>query len=191
MRLLSAKQREQIEQLDHLRITYGINCLVNEPLPAVDEPVSLDIEHDEAGGFVGIGVYVGSLNTHYWYTDILSLDLHALSSLRLIGHNAISDIETLRFWGFDVKDECISHDTMLIGHISDSSLKTYGLKDMAKRELGIEYPSYDEIVGKRTAKQATERVTLDKQPPVLVQLYNMADCWVTWKLAEKQRKQCV
>ncbi len=75
---------------------------------------------------------------------------------------------------------------MLIGHVLDSSLKAFGLKDMAKRELGISYPSYDEIVGKRTLKQSVERITLDKQPPRLVQLYNCMDCYATGKLREYQ-----
>src|SRR5258708_36847589 len=139
--LLTDKQRQQIDELETLRNTYGINCYVNEPLPPVSEPVSLDIEHDESGGVVGIGLFLGSTSTHYWYTNILSLGIGNLRSLSLIAHNGISDLETLRFWGFEVKDEQLVWDTMLCGHILDSSLKQYGLKDMAKRELCISYPS--------------------------------------------------
>ncbi len=78
---------------------------------------------------------------------------------------------------------------MLLGHVIDSSLKAYGLKAMAERDLGIFYPSYDDIVGKRTEKQKAERITLDKQPPRLVQLYNMMDTVATYKLYEKQISQ--
>lgn len=198
--MLSDKQRQQIELLETLRHTYGINLHVNVPLPEIKEPVSLDIEHDESGGFVGIGLFLGSTNSHYWFSDPVSLDSGDLCSLSLIGHNLISDLETLRFWGFKVADTQIVHDTMLIGHVLDSSLKAYGLKDMSKRHLNIEYPEYDEIVGPhrrksktrpacpRTASDCCGRITLDKQPPKLVQLYNCFDCFVPYKLYELQTK---
>lgn len=75
---------------------------------------------------------------------------------------------------------------MLISHLIDSSLKDYGLKACAKRELGIVYPSYDDIVGKRGLK--AEQVTLDKQPLELVAKYNAMDTYCTYKLYEKQIK---
>lgn len=147
--------------------------------------VALDVEHDELGGFVGCGFYMGS-NNCYYFSDLsllLSLDL---SDIRIIAHNGVSDLECLNMWGLNVRDEQLVHDTMLVGHILDSSLRSYDLKSMAKRELNIEYPSYDDIVGKRGLK--AERITLDKQPMELVSIYNAMDCIVTWKLYEKQRK---
>ena len=88
-------------------------------------------------------------------------------------------------WGINVQDKQLYWDTMLIGHIIDSSIKSYSLKDMAKRELGIIYPSYDDIVGKRGLK--AERITLDKQPLELTVMYNAMDTYCTYKLYEKQR----
>lgn len=166
----------------------GINLYVNEPLPPkpYNWPLSVDIEHDESGGFVGVGVYCSWTNSHYWYTDPLALDSDSLSSVPLVLHNGVSDLDVLRTWGFRVDDSQIAYDTMLMGHILDSSLKAYGLKDMVKRDLGIEYPDYDAIVGKRTEKQKAERITLDKQPPRLVQLYNCMDTVVTQKEMEYQ-----
>lgn len=99
----------------------------------------------------------------------------------------MSDIECLNIWGLRIDESKLIWDTMLIGHILDSSQKDYSLKGMAKRELAIEYPSYDAIVGKRGLK--AERITLDKQPLELVSLYNACDTAVTWLLYQKQRKQ--
>lgn len=185
----SAHQYGLLSTFEHLIALYGIKSVVNEPFPITTDPVSVDIEHDEEGGFVGCGLYIGSTNIHYWYTDSVSLNSVCFPSLSLIAHNGISDIDLLQYWGVLVDYRQLVHDTMLIGHLLDSSLKSYGLKDMAKRDLGISYPSYDDIVGKRTAKQATARLTLDKQPPRLVQLYNAMDVFTTYKLYEKQ-KEC-
>lgn len=185
---LSQKQSEQLGIFENLVRDFGINLYVNNPLPPkpYDWPVSVDVEHDEQGGSVGVGVYFGPANSHYWFSDLRFLgntDLHAVS---IVAHNGVSDFDVLRTWGYDVKDEQLVYDTMLVGHVLDSSLKSYGLKDMAHRDLGIVYPSYDDIVGRRTAKQSVERITLDKQPPRLVQLYNCLDCYVTYKEMEHQ-----
>lgn len=184
--LLSPKQSELLGIFENLVRELGINLYLNEPLPAIKEPVSIDIEHDESGGYVGIGIYILSTNNHYWYTDSIYLDSTALSSLSLVAHNGISDFDILRHWGFKVNDEQLVYDTMLFAHILDSSLKAYGLKDRSRLDLNVVYPSYDDIVGKRTAKQITPRLTLDKQPPRLVQLYNALDCYVTAKLYYQQ-----
>jgi DNA polymerase I len=149
-------------------------------------PWALDVEHDEQGTFVGCGLYNGT-NPVYYFSSLVSLNSCDFSAVSLICHNGRSDFECLRSWGIGVPDDRLFWDTELSGHIIDSSFKGYGLKSMAKRELGIEYPSYEDIVGKRTAKQAKERITLDKQPLELVQKYNALDCYVTWKLYEKQR----
>lgn len=191
--ILSAKQSELIGIFEKLVFDYKINLHLNEELPSgpYQESISVDIEHNEEGGFVGIGLYIPSLNHHYWFSIINDSLRRILPTLSLIAHNGISDLDILRFWGIEVKNEQLCHDTMLIGHITDSSLKSYGLKDMAKRELGIVYPSYDDIVGKRTTKQSIERLTLDKQSPRLVQCYNALDCYATYKLYELQKGQGV
>ncbi len=183
---VSAKQLELTEQFEHIVAQLGIKLYVNKPLPSnISEPVSIDVEHDEEGGFVGVGLYHASSNSHYWYCNWVP-NYPDISALALVAHNGVSDIDMLQQWGWKVKYDNLVHDTMLFGHIIDSSLKSYGLKDMAKRDLSIEYPSYDDIVGKRTLKQSKERITLDKQPPRLVQLYNCMDCYATGKLREYQ-----
>jgi len=188
---LSEKQDGLLATFRTLLETYKIEVVINY-VPSGSfkgQTVALDVEHDEAGGFVGCGILVLDSSRVYYFSDLNVLKCCALSTVHAIAHNGITDFECLRSWGIDIKDKQLIWDTMLIGHIIDSSLKTYGLKDMAKRELGIEYPSYDDIVGKRTLKQSKERFTLDKQPQELVAMYNAMDCFVTYKLWDKQRNQ--
>ena len=146
--------------------------------------LATDVEHDEAGNMVGIGLYDG--NRSLYFTKATPRLKEVLESAQLICHNGVSDLECLRMWGINVRDSQLIWDTMLIGHILDSSQKDYSLKGMAKRELNILYPSYDDIVGKRGLK--AERITLDKQPMELVAKYNAMDVYCTWKLYERQKK---
>lgn len=183
---LTSKQQKLLDELRSVVCATGIEVRINEPFTAPkDGLVSLDVEHNESGGFVGCGLYSGGSSVSYYSSlvSINSIDFHAL---RIIAHNGVSDIDILNEWGINVSYKQLIWDTMLIGHILDSSCKDYGLKGMARRELGMEYPSYDDIVGKRGLK--AERCTLDKQPLELVSLYNAMDCIVTWKLYELQRK---
>jgi DNA polymerase I len=151
-----------------------------------NELVSLDVEHDESGGFVGCGILVMGSSRVYYFSDLLLLSRIDFSTISIVAHNGISDLECLRSWGIDVKDDQLVWDTMLMGHIIDSSARTYGLKDMAERILQISYPSYNDIVGKETKKQAKPRITLDKQPEELVAMYNAMDVWCTAKIYDVQ-----
>lgn len=186
---LSPKQAELLAIFRGLIEQHGIKIHVNEALPEITEPISADIEHNEYGAFVCCGLYVPSLNSYFGYTDTGALLRNWRPSFQLVAHNGIGDLECLRQWGVEVKNEQLVHDTMLVGHILDSSLKSYGLKDMAKRELNFIYPSYDEIVGKKGLKAV--RITLDQQPLELVSKYNACDVWATWKLYESQKKQII
>lgn len=183
----SSSTEELMQTFYRLIEQYRINLIINPTdYGRIESPVALDVEHDENGGLVGIGIYDGK-NAYYWTDTNIG---PWITDITILAHNGVSDFDCLRMWGIPVKDEQLFWDTRLIGHIIDSSLKTYGLKDMAKRELGIEYPSYDDIVGKRTAKQSKERVTLDKQPMKLVAMYNAMDTYSTYKLSERQ-KECL
>ena len=170
-----------------LIVRYRLALVPNEPKRIFKGIWAADVEHDESGNFVGCGFYSGD-HIVYYYSDLSilnSCDFHAIS---LVCHNGVSDIECLRLWGIDIKDEQLYWDTFLIGHIIDSSEKSYGLKPMVEQKLNFVYPSYDDICGKKTAKQAKERVTLDKQPVELVMMYNAMDCYATWELYERQIK---
>jgi DNA polymerase I-like protein with 3'-5' exonuclease and polymerase domains len=179
------KQKKLIDACSFVISQEGIKLVLVPPsLAFLDNPVAVDVEHDEQGNFVCVGVCHGKqCDVFIEITPVLKA---GLEEAKIIAHNGVTDLELLRMWGANVKDEQLVHDTMLIGHLLDSSLKSYGLKDMAKRELGISYPSYEEIVGKRGLK--AERITLDKQPIELVSRYNALDCYTTYKLYERQKK---
>lgn len=183
----TSKQQKLLNEFDCLLSRIGINYELNPNVVGRSwtSPVALDVEHDESGGFVGCGLWDGNGDVSYWddLAAFLHIPFHALS---VIAHNGVSDLEALRLWGCDIKDTQLVWDTMLIEHINDSSLGSYSLKDIAARSLGIEYPSYDDIVGKRGLK--AERVTLDRQPPRLVAMYNTMDVYVTKKIEERQRR---
>lgn len=193
---------------DELRATftsllqqYKINLVIDPVDYEIHSPAALDVEHDEQGNLVGIGVYDGR-NAYYFTETRLNVLSEVLQKLRLIAHNGVGDFECLRQWGIPVSDAQLVWDTYLIGHIADSSLGSYGLKDMAKRELGIIYPEYDEIVGthrRKTKKQpACPRVvsdccgrrTLDKWPKDIVGAYCIMDCFVTYGNKERQM-ECI
>jgi len=183
---LTNKQKNCIEELSLAISKTGIEVKINEPFPTPKElVVAVDVEHDESGGFVGCGLYCGT-GVVYYYSSLISLNSVDFHALRIIAHNGVSDVEILNEWGIRVSYDQLVWDTMLISHVIDSSQKDYSLKGLAKRELAISYPSYDDIVGKRGLK--AERITLDKQPLELVSLYNAMDCIVTWKLYERQKK---
>lgn len=185
--VLTNKQQKLLDELRLVTSKIGIEVKINDPIGIPENALaSVDVEHDESGGFVGCGLYLGT-GPVYYYSSRISLDSVPFSTLRIIAHNGVSDIEILNEWRINIVYEQLRWDTMLLGHILDSSQKDYSLKSMAKRELGIEYPTYDEIVGKRGLK--AERITLDRQPLELVSLYNAMDCVVTWKLYEKQKNQ--
>lgn len=181
------KQKKLLEAFDSIISQEGIELLIDPYRHSLgfEGPVACDVEHDEQGNLVGIGLCKEKLCIYL--TEIDNTLVSEMLTMSFIMHNGVSDIECLRMWGINVKDDQLVHDTMLVGHLLDSSLKDYGLKGMSKRELGIVYPSYDDIVGKRGLK--AERITLDKQPLELVAKYCSLDAYCTYKIYEKQRKQ--
>lgn len=183
---MSEKQNELLQKFITILKAYKINVRLNTQDCGIGYPLALDVEHDEQGNMVCIGVYDGTeANIYTAVSPFLKATLENLNCT-IIAHNGKGDMDSLRQWGINVRDEQLIWDTMLIGHIIDSSLHSYGLKDMAKRELSIDYPDYDAIVGKRTAKQSTPRITLDQQPIELVAAYNAMDCYATYQLYLKQ-----
>lgn len=177
------RESELLKTLTDVCNANNIKLKVNTLSFNLNSPAAIDIEHDEEGNLVGIGVYDGS-QSMYW-TSVTPLLSRLLTDGGFIAHNGKSDFEQLRAWGIPLSDSQLIWDTCLIGHIIDSSLKTYGLKDMARRDLSIEYPSYSDIVGKPKAKV---RRTLDKWPVEITSKYNTLDCFVTYKLFEAQSR---
>lgn len=192
---LTSKQQTILDALSLVISQEGIEVYLDTAPSEFGSPISVDVEHDECGNMVCIGVYDGIAARCYTRIDA-PLKLR-LETEKFIMHNGVSDMEMLRFWGINVRDAQLVWDTLLIGHLLDSSLKSYGLKDMAKRELGISYPSYSDITGKHKIKcKATNecsctRLTLDKQPIEVVSAYNALDTYCTWRLYESQKRALV
>jgi DNA polymerase-1 len=185
--MYSDRELELLNELTAICQANSLDIHINEvPDRALaGKPCSLDVEHDEAGNFVCCGLYFGNGGPVYSIFDIQLLRRIDFSAFSIIAHNGKGDLECLRMWGVPVSDAQLVWDTQLISHILDSSLKAYGLKALAERELAISYPSYDDIVGKKTKKQKAERRTLDKWPIEIVSRYNAFDCFVTWKLYDR------
>jgi DNA polymerase I len=160
-----------------------INVEVDPTNFSINSPAAIDVEHDEEGNLVGIGLYDG-MSSYYFTSMTECLDIE-LQNLDLIAHNGKGDFECLRQWGALVSDKQLIWDTELIAHIIDSSRKGYGLKKLSSADLGIEYPDYQDIVGKRTAKV---RRTLDRWPVEIVSKYNALDTYTTYRLYELQAK---
>lgn len=161
-----------------------IEVIVDPKEFSITSPCAVDVEHDEEGNLVGIGVYDGTRMAYY--TRVAQDMARQLLSVGIIAHNGKGDSDSLRQWGIPVLDSQLIWDTEILAHIIDSSRKGYGLKKLAKEDLNLVYPSYDGIVGKKSAKN---RRTLDKWPIQIVAMYNALDCFATWKLYQLQNKK--
>ena len=177
------KESNLLATLTETCAKYTINVEINPTYYTFHSPAAVDVEHDEQGNLVGIGVYDGQKS--FYFTDVTSLLSRILCSSELLAHNGKGDRDSLRQWGIPVTDKQMVWDTELISHIIDSSRRGYGLKKLAKEDLGIEYPSYDDIVGKKSHKI---RRTLDSWPIEIVSRYNALDCFATYKLYQQQKK---
>lgn len=165
---------------------YGVTLYVNNHSLryGMKEGVSLDVEDDEQGGFVGLGIYDPAMKTcFYWSEFALVKDL---TLPRFIAHNGVSDITKLQKWGFKIDESWLIWDTMLMSHILDSSRRKYGLKTLANADLDIDYPSYELLTGN---KRGADHITLRELPLELVAEYNACDTYSTYKLYEKQLEQ--
>ena len=162
---------------------HGVTLVINPATyPFFDRGASLDVEDDEQGNFVGLGIYNPSEKTCYYWSDWPEVTGVKISPF--VAHNGRTDLEKLKAWGFDVDESYLIHDTQLYAHIIDSSRKMYGLKPLVKAEFNEEYPSYEDLTGKKTGKN---HITLDKLPVELVAQYNANDTYWTWKLYDRQR----
>lgn len=182
-----ATESELLNIFTGLVLTHGLEIHINHPsISFTDAIVALDVEHDEQGAFVGCGIMPINGFRVYYFSNLSLLASLDFQSVSIIAHNGKGDFECLRQWGINVRDEQLVWDSELYAHIIDSSRKGYGLKKLAKEDLGIEYPAYEDLVGKRTAEV---RRTLDQWPIDIVSKYNALDCFVTAKLWQKQQKQ--
>src|SRR5688572_1531340 len=78
-----------------------------------EDGCSLDVEDDEQGNFVGLGLFDG---VHCYYWSKFDMAKH-IKIPKFIAHNGISDIRKLQKWGFAIDESWLLHDTQLFGHI--------------------------------------------------------------------------
>jgi len=182
MTLKTKTKKFEVEPISAWSVTkYGVTLIVNDPCgKSFKDGCSLDVEDDEQGNFVGIGLFDGEVCWYWSDWEVAKL----LTIPHFVAHNGITDLRKLQAWGFKIDESWLLWDTQLIAHVIDSSLKQYGLKALAKNQLGIEYPSYQDITGK-----GKSHVTLKDVPSELVAEYNAMDCYATYKLYESQVKQ--
>jgi DNA polymerase I len=167
-----------IEQPTFGPATFGVELRVNPEGVPNGALAVVDVETDEKGGFVGIGIMCDPSVVSYY--SALGPDLVAyLGSARLIGHNLKFDARELRSWGVDIKPAQLAQDTMLKSYVRNSTKESHGLKDLAKEFLQMEWPTYEQMVGTGKAK-----VTLDRQEIGRVAAYCGSDCVATYRLNE-------
>lgn len=137
--------------------------------------LSLDVEDDETGKYVGVGVYDG--NTCFYFSKPVEWAIHSVFTKPFVAHNGKSDLHKLKKWGVKANSSQLAFDTMVASCVIDSTRDSHGLKKLVGELFEIKYPTYKEMVGK-----GPKKLTLDKQPVELVAQYNGMDCFVTRKL---------
>ena len=99
----------------------------------------------------------------------------------MVAHNAKFDIRFLRRGGMDIRGKL--HDTMLAGKMIDENYETYGLKDMALRDLGVVMQHYQNL----THYHGFDRDEFLAVPLDEAADYALADTLATWGLFEQQQ----
>lgn len=178
---------------------------------AASSVLVVDVEDDEKGGFVGIGLSWGG-SVVFYQTKITPYLRQILEQSILIGHNIKYDCHQLKSWGVDIRSFRIGGDTQLMSYVQDAAAESHSLKYLAKKHLGLEWSTYDEMTtivdkvrherktsqildvatGKKKRVKLDEpevwfterkkKVTLDKQPVEKVAQYCGSDVAATWDL---------
>lgn len=157
---------------------YGVELKINPSEVPNGSTAVVDVETDENGNFVGVGIMCDPHTVSYF--SVLRPDVMLyLSDCKLIGHNLKFDARELHSWGVIVKASNLVHDTMLKSYVRNSTKESHGLKDLAKEYLQMEWPTYKDMVGEGRAK-----ITLDKQEVEKVANYCGDDCIATFRLNE-------
>jgi len=155
---------------------YNAKLHINrDPAFLLSSPMVIDIETDERDKFVGIGLTSTGMDIFY-ITDLKYVRDYLLGS-QLITHGGKFDLIQLRKWGIDIQPKQLLYDTQIMAYMYDNIQGKYGLKNLAKKYLGMTWPTYEEITG--TGKK---KITLDKHPIETVANYCGMDTLATFKL---------
>lgn len=152
---------------------FGVELIIDPKGVPDGKTAVVDVETDEKGGFVGIGVMCDP--DHVYYYSTLGPDLVAyLGYADLIGHNLKFDARQLQGWGVSIDSSRLIHDTMLKSYVRNSTKESHGLKDLCREFLRMEWPTYDEMTA--------GGLTLDKIEVERVAAYCGSDCVGTFRL---------
>lgn len=158
---------------------YNVTLHINESFTSLGDHLVIDVETDEIGHFVGIGVLsLSEPGTIFYFTDLKYIKPF-LETASLSGHNVKYDFHQLRSWGINISAKQLENDTQLMAYTLDSSNRKNGLKDLSQELLGITYPTYKELVGTGKNKK-----TLDKHEVEEVANYCGMDVYCTYKLLD-------
>lgn len=157
---------------------YNVTLHINESITSLGNHVVIDVETNENGSFVGLGIMdLANPNDVYYVSNFEILKLIDWSNKQLSGHNLKYDFHQLRSWGVNISARQLENDTQLLAYTLDSSNRKNGLKDLAQGLLGITYPTYKELVGTGKNKK-----TLDKHEVEEVANYCGMDVYCTFQL---------
>lgn len=154
---------------------YNCNLHVNKIPLMSDKPVVIDVETDEKDNFVGIAITQDGKDVYY-FNNLESVK-RILDHYLLVGHNIKGDMKWLKKWGIETNSHRLFYDTILASYVQNTVKLSHGLKVLAKEYLGMEWPTYKEMVG-----SGKKRITLDKQPIQQVAKYCGTDCLATYRL---------
>lgn len=145
-------------------------------------PTVVDAETDEKDGWVGLALSQDPKHVYY-VTKITPALKNILENSPLIGHSLKGDLKWLINWGVKVKSSQLYYDTALASYVQNTTKESHGLKALAKEYLGMEWPTYKQMVG-----SGKKKVTLDKQSIERVANYCSMDCLATYRLYEYFQK---
>jgi DNA polymerase-1 len=94
------------------------------------------------------------------------------------GHHAKYDLEVLHRYGMEIGG--LAFDSMIAAFVLDSSVRAFGLKDLAWGILGVEMSPIEVLIGK-----GKKQISLADAPLQDVANYAAADADVTFRLHEK------
>jgi DNA polymerase-1 len=94
------------------------------------------------------------------------------------GHHAKYDLQVLRRHGMEVAG--LAFDSMIAAFVLDTSVRAFGLKDLAWSMLGVEMTPIQSLIGK-----GKQQISLADVPLDLVANYACADADVTLRLRER------
>jgi DNA polymerase-1 len=158
---------------------------------------TIDVEtNKETGKVIGIGI--ASDDSHSTYvTDNFNSYSAWLLDKKFIGHNLKFDLDAIRSIGIPVSDEQIYWDTYLGSATEDPTKDTHSLKALCEKELGLKWPTYDQMTERvvmyrtKTGKEKQKKVTFTLEDiqntyPDEVARYNAMDLIGSYRLALKQ-----